>query len=71
MIVVATKGGTVYQFGSSANEFADARMIIAALTTGGYDTAHVAPGSRPPIVPQATTAEQRAAIAAILPKSME
>jgi hypothetical protein len=71
MIVVATKGGTVYQFGSSANEFADARMIIAALTTGGYDSAHVVHGSRPALPVRLTSAEERSAIAALIAKSME
>jgi hypothetical protein len=71
MIVVATKGGTVYQFGSSANEFADARMIITALTTGGYDSAHVAPGSRPALPVRLTSAEERSAIAALIPKTIE
>jgi hypothetical protein len=72
MIITGTLNGTTVQIGETDDsilgaEFADARMIIAALNSGCL-TAHVVPGSRPARAAQVTTEDQRAAIAAIIPR---
>jgi hypothetical protein len=65
MTVLATRDGATYEFGSNANEFLDAKMIIMALTKGGYSTAFVKPGSRPERTAAPVTPEEREAMAAI------